>query len=315
MNINKGVFLIVNSLIIALTVYFMGCISAQETATGKLAFQQKQFEKAEDQLTKGVAIDKDDMEAWYMLGVSRIEIGKYEEAKPCFEISKNAYGAERLSYWILKYNDGIDYYNAAVKSKKSKTQKDSTDAVGQFTKSLYDFKACSIIIPDSIISYQMMGDCYANLGKSDSALAIYTTILDKSKSKDDAINIARLMYQSGLTSIHAEQYDGALDIFKKVLNINYLPKDNIYYLGSEFYMGFVYYTVAGKNAKEGKEFKPQLQEVLKYLETLPASLSAEKDKDLLSTTYEILINTYEGLNMPDKADEIKAKKTALDEKK
>jgi hypothetical protein len=97
-----------------------------------------------------------------------------------------------------------------------------------------------------------------------------------------------------------------------VLTINYLPKDNVYYESSQFNVGFAYYMLAGKQAQEQKDFKPTLQEVLKYLEPLTTTL---KDKDLLSATYEVLINTYDGLNMQDKAEEAKAKKAEIEKNK
>jgi len=235
MKSSKYLFICFNSLIIAFTFFIAGCISSPETETGKLAFHQKNYEKAETELTKGVAIDKEDLEAWYMLGVSRVELGKLEESKTCFDKSRKAYGNEMLNYWIIKYNDGIKTFNEGL---SSKSKQDSLGAINNFSKSLMNFRAASIIIPDSIISYQMMGDCFAYLGKSDSAISVYTSILDKSKSKDDATNIAKLMYQTGIKSRQDEKYDGAIEMFKKVLTIPYLPKDNVYYESSQFNVGF-----------------------------------------------------------------------------
>jgi tetratricopeptide (TPR) repeat protein len=302
---NKYFFLLLSSLIIASTVYLSGCISSPETTTGKLAFQQKDFEKAEIELSKGLQTDKEDIEAWYMLGVSRIEIGKYEEARIPFEKSKNAFANEQLNYWILKYNDGIKQFNDGLSSRKVK---DSLGAIRNFDKALRSFKSTTIILPDSITAYQMIGDSYSYLGKTDSALIVYTSILDKSKSKDDAINIAKIMYKNGIELRQADNYEGALTIFKRVVTINYLPKDNTYYETSVFNIGYCNYALAEKAVKDGKDFKPFLNEAVNSLEPLSTTL---KDKDLLSATYEILINCYDALNMPDKKDEISKKKLEL----
>jgi tetratricopeptide (TPR) repeat protein len=305
---NKYFFLLLNILIIAFTVYLTGCISSPETTTGKLAFQQKDFEKAETELTKGVAADKEDMEAWYMLGVSRVEIGKYEEARIPFEKSKTAFSYEQFNYWVLKYNDGIKQFNDGLSSKKNK---DSVGAIRNFGKALISFKASAIIIPDSITSYQMMGDCYSYIGKTDSALIVYTAILDKSKSKDDAINIAKIMYKNGIEQRQAENYDGALKIFNRIITINYLPKDNTYYETSVFNIGYCNYAIAEKAVKDGKDFKPYLNEAVNNLDPLSKSI---KDKDLLNATYEILINCYDALGQQDKKDEVAKKKLDLQNK-
>ncbi len=294
-----------NTILIAMTVYFSGCISSPDTTTGKLAFQQKDYEKAERELSIGVQTDKDDMEAWYMLGVSRVELGKFDEAKMPFEKSKNAFGLEQTNYWILKYNDGIKQFNEGLNSRKTK---DSLGAVRNFGKALNSFRASTIVIPDSITSYQMMGDSYAYLGQSDSALQVYTSILDRSKSKDDAINIAKLMYQTGIKARQADNYAGALEIFKKIVTLNYLPKDNQYYETSLFNIGYCNYALAEQAVKDGKDFKPYLNEALQTLEPLSSVL---KDKDLLSATYEIMINCYDALGQTDKKEEIIKKKQDL----
>ena len=66
-------------------IYFSGCTSAEST-TGKLAFSQKDYVKAEVELKKGLLIDKNDAEGWFMLGYSQIENGHYADAKESFAI-------------------------------------------------------------------------------------------------------------------------------------------------------------------------------------------------------------------------------------
>ena len=286
-------------------VYLSGCISSPETTTGKLAFQQKDFEKAEKELSLGLQTDKEDMEAWYMLGVSRVELGKFDEAKIPFAKSKSAFGLEQTNYWILKYNDGIKQFNEGLNSRKTK---DSLGVIRYFGKALNSFRASTIVMPDSISSYQMMGDSYAYLGQNDSALMVYESILDRSKSKDDAINIAKLMYQTGIKARQDDNYESALDIFKKIVTINYLPKDNQFYQSSLFNIGYCNYALAEKAVKDGKDFKPFLNESLKTLEPLTLVLT---DKDLLGAAYEIMINCYDALGQMDKKDEIIKKKQDL----
>lgn len=300
------------SIIIIVATYFFGCTSAELT-TGKLAYQQKDFLKAEQELTKGLMIDKSDDEGWYMLGYSQIEIGKYEEAKTSFKTAlsiSNKYADYIRNYWIDKFNAGINAFNGGT---KSLGRKDSVSATRNFTNALFYFKGASCITPDSISAYQMMGDCYSYLGKPDSALLMYTGILDKSKSKADAIMIAKILYMSGMKAREAEQWEKAIEIFTKATEIPYLPKDNTYYENSLFNIGFSHYQIATKLATENKgDFKPSLSESVKVLEPLTTS---SKDNTILVNTYEILYNAYDALGMSEKAQDALKKKQELQNKK
>jgi tetratricopeptide (TPR) repeat protein len=296
------------SLVLIIAVYFFGCTSAELT-TGKLAYQQKDFEKAEKELSKGLLIDKTDDEGWYMLGYSQIEIGKFDDAKNSFKTAlsiSNKWSDYIKNYWIDKYNAGIETFNSGLKSVQ---RKDTVVANNKFTKALDFFKAAISIIPDSVNSYQMMGDCYTYLGQQDKALGIYEGILNKSKSKEDAIMIAKILYQSGMKARESEQWDKALEVFKKVMTIKFLPEDNTYYENSIFNVGFANYQIASKIAAENKgEYKPYLTEAVNVLEPL---VKKTKDKALLSNTYEILINAYDALGMNDKKEEAVKKKQEL----
>jgi tetratricopeptide (TPR) repeat protein len=300
------------SCIILISLYFFGCTSAELT-TGKLAYQQKDFEKAERELSKGLLVDKTDEEAWYMLGYSQIEIGKFNEAKNSFKTTlsiSNKFGEYVRNYWIDKYNAGINAFNGGL---KSLGRKDSVMAMKNFSQALNYFKSTTSIIPDSISSYQMMGDCYTYLGKTDSALITYTGILDKSKSKEDAIMIAKILYQTGMKARESERWDKAIEIFKKATEIPYLPKDNTYYENSLFNVGFAHYQIATKIAADNSgDFKPSLSESVKVLEPLSTS---SKDNALLIITYEILYNAYDALGMTEKAQDALKKKQELQNKK
>jgi len=304
-------FVALGIFLLSISVYFYGCTTA-ETTTGKLAYQQKDYVKAEQELSKGVLTDKSDDEAWYMLGYCQIELGKFDEAKKSFKSAlaiSPKFGDYVRNYWIDKYNAGINAFNSGT---KSLGKKDSVMANKNFNTALTSFMAASSIIPDSISSYQMMGDCYTYLGKTDEALKMYTSILDKSKSKADATMIAKILYKSGMSAREGEQWDKALDIFKRATEIPYLPKDNTYYENSLFNIGFCNYQIATKIATENKgDYKPYLNEAVKVLEPLSTS---SKDNAILINTYEILYNAYDALGMSGKAQDALKKKQELQKK-
>ncbi len=304
------VFISLFVLIIAFSIYIAGC-SPAETTTGKLAYNSKDWVKAETELAKGLAIDKNDAEAWFMLGYSQIELQKFSEAtksfKNCLSISQD-FSTQIKSFWIDKFNAGISDFNLGT---KALGKSDKENANRSFTNAIRNFEAASSIIPDSISSYQLIADAYNYMGETDKALALYQSILDKSKSKEDAIMIAKILYTVGIKERQAERYDKAISIFEKVLTIQFLPKDNIYYETSLFNLGFANYQIAVKMATDGKtksEYTPYLNSTIKNLEELT---SATKTKELLKDSYEILYNAYDALGMKDKAEDALNKKNAL----
>jgi len=302
--------LVVLFVISAMSLYLGGCAPA-ETTTGKLAYQQKDWEKAEKELTKGVAIDKNDAEAWYMLGYSQVELGKYAEAQKSFKtvlsLSRD-YDNLIKNYWIDKYNAGIKDYNDGT---KALGKKDTSSSNAYFQRTIKTMNAAIAIMPDSAAAYQLMADSYNYMGQSDKALEIYQSVLDKSKSKEDAIQIARIMYQNGIKARQSEEYEKALGIFNRIIPIPFLPKDNIYYESSLFNIGFANYQIAVKKASDGKgksEYEPYLKEAVKSIEQVVAT---SKDKALLKDSYEILYNAYDALGEKAKADDALNKKNAL----
>ncbi len=295
-----SLFLVINQM--------SGCSSAEIT-TGKLAYQQKDWAKAEVELTKGLTIDKNDAEAWYMLGYSQIELGKYDDARKSFENAKKLsgdFGNLIKNYWIDKFNAGITDFNSGT---KALGRKDSLSANRYFTNSINYFRAAANIIPDSISSFQLIADAYTYLGQPEKALEMYSSILEKSQSKDDAIMIAKILYQSGIKARQAEQYEKAIEIFKNISNVKYLPKDNQYYESSLFNIGFANYQIAVKMASENKgDYKPYLSETVKTLENL---VSISKNSDLLKDSYEILYNAYDALGQKENAENALKKKNEI----
>jgi tetratricopeptide (TPR) repeat protein len=296
-------------LLFAAGIYYSGCSSA-ETTTGKLAFAQKDYAKAEVELKKGLQIDRNDDEAWYMLGVSQIELGKYSDAQESFKrslsISRN-FATEINNYWITKYNAGINNFNAGLDSKQAQNE---AAAMSSFRTALNNFIAASRIIPDSIVSYQLIGDTYIQLGKNDSALMVFNTILDKSKSADDAIAIAKILYESGIVAMNNKNYDRAIEIFGKVRTLNYLPHDNQFYEIALYNSALAQYRIVESmlEANPNYDFKPALREIVTALEELERT---SKNNDLLRDSYDLLIVAYDGLDMPDKRADAERKKAAL----
>lgn len=310
MSLQKRVnFLIFSLLIITNTVYYLGCSSAEST-TGKLAFQQQDYQKAETELLKGLQIDTKDDEGWYMLGYSQIELGKFEEAqqsfKTCLSIS-NLYADKITYYWVEKYNAGAkDFQNGLDLENK----KDSAGARSYYQNALKSFQASAAIIPDSLKSFSAVGESYLALGDKENALLVLNEIVLKSNNPEDAIRVAKVLFNSGLSMMQSSEYMPAIATFKKILTLPNIPKDNPYFETSEYNIGLA----LAKTAEEMRtkdptsNYKDRFAESLTYLEPLTQNL---KKKDLEPQLYEILVSVYANLGMTDKAQDALNKKNAL----
>lgn len=284
---------------------FIGC-SSPELTTGKLAFAQKDFAKAEENLRVGLQTDKNDAEGWYMLGVSQTELEKYEQAKESFKNSlkiSNAYADELFDYWLLKYKASVDYFNNAVGKDSATTYKNLNEAIRYAT-------AASNIIPDSLESYRIIGDAYYYMKNNEKFVSSYEYVYGKSNSVEDAEKLAKAYYLIGLDQRLNEQYDKSIETFNKVIKINDLPKDNLYYESSMLNIGINYYQEALEISKqEGSDYKPTLRESLKYFEPL---LSSKNSKEIRNDVlFEYLIAIYNGLGDTAKEDEMKRLKEEL----
>ncbi len=301
-NSTKILFLFSGVALLLMGIILWSCASAELT-TGKLAFQQRDFEKAEINLKKGLEIDKNDAEGWYMLAVSQTELKKYDEARKSFEtamkVSKQ-YEDERLEYWKLKFNECIKYFNSAV-------GKDSATTANNLIISLDYALAAIAIIPDSLESYRVAGDAYYYLENYDKAIEFYRIPYGKTNSKDDAVNLAKTIYKKGLKLRLDEKFEESVNALKEVMELKALPTDNQYYEASILNIGINYYQEALIVSKEDKDYKPYLKEANVYFERLLNS----KDEKLLKDLYEYLYSSYQALGEEEKAEEIMKLKEKL----
>lgn len=291
---------------LAFAVYVMGCASA-ETTTGKLAFQQKDYVKAEIELQKGLQKNPNDAEAWYMLGYSQFQNGKFNDSH--ISLTKAAslsptYKPYLIEMWGLGINEGVKVLNRGV---DLYNKKDSLKARDEFMRARDYFAFARGVNPDSIQSYQFLADAYTLLGQSDSALALYDFILAKTSSAEDAERAAKLLYNSARNAAQNKNYTDAAVIYDRILSISSLPKSNEYYIGTLFDAGYNQYQLA--LTKESKtEYEPYLRKSLEYLEPYT---QVSNNRETLKSTYQILVEVYEALNMDDKKADAQAKLNAL----
>ena len=346
--------IIVSLFLISFMVYIYGCSSAEST-TGKLAFKTGDYEKAERELIKGLNIDKNDDEGWYMLGVSQIELKKYEEGakslKTSLSISKS-YASNITEYWIGKFNEGAKWFKAGIEAEKNQ---DSVKTVANYNKALDYFLAASYVLPDSLQSFIAAGECYYALGERDKALDVYQKILAKSKNEKDAIRVAELLYDAGfgmldfnnnlekeILDLHKKLdgeiteeektkilkaidelnkkrqniFEDAIGTFEKILGIEMLPKDNTYYEASALFYSYSKAKIGEIIRDANPDSKDHYPVFKEALVVLETLAPSIKDNlDLKIQAYGLLVDVYANLGENQKAQDSLNKKEELEKER
>jgi len=307
--VKRFYLLLMTVFVFSATVYYMGCASAEST-TGKLAFQQKDFAKAEGELKKGLAIDQTDDEGWFMLGYSQIELGKNEEAQSSFKkslsISPN-FGSQITGYWIEKYNAGAKDFKNGIDAEE---KKNNAGAKSFYQEALKSFTAATSIIPDSLKALSALGETYLALGEQDKALLVLKELAAKSNSAESAERVAKVIFNTGINMMSLKNYDAALKTFQEVLTLPSLPKTDPYYETSQYNCGLASAKL-GEDMRikdENSNYKEKFSQALTYLEPLSQGMSTKK---LEPQVWELLVSVYANLGQTDKAQDALKKKDAL----
>lgn len=289
--------------------YFYGCSSAEST-TGKLAFQQQDYAKAESELKKGLAMDPSDDEAWYMLGYSQVELGKLEDAgksfAKCKSISSN-YDSRITQLWVEKFNLGARNFQSGI---ESENKKDKDGAKTSYENALKSFQASYSILPDSIRSLSAIGETYLALGMNDKALETFNELAAKSNTPEGAEKVAKVLFESGMNMMSVNSYQAAAKTFEKVLLIPNLPRDNVYSETSAYNAALAHAKIGEdmRTKDENSNYKDEFVAAQNYLEPLTKKLMT---KELEVKVYELLVSVYANLGMTDEAQDALKKKDEL----
>ncbi len=150
------------------------CGSAEMT-TAKLAIDQKQYDKAEETLIKGLAKNDKDEESWFLLGEVRYELKKYHEMNDAFsralsisDLHKDQIHQYRLDVWSKQFNAGVEAYNMGI------------DNPSKYDEAVQHLELATTILPDSVSTYRALA--LAHYAKKDYPKAI--TTLESAITKD-----------------------------------------------------------------------------------------------------------------------------------
>lgn len=165
----------VAALTLLLTLTGFQCGSSEMT-TAKLAYSQKNLPKADSSFMKEVEKNPANGEAWYYLGMVRLERGNYAGMVEAFkqslsvsnEFEPKIIDAKKYA-WGQMLNAGVNHYNTSVTLAKDAATKDSSDLYRQ--KAIEEYKLALQINPDSVITYQNLAVAQHVSGDYDGEIA------------------------------------------------------------------------------------------------------------------------------------------------
>lgn len=260
--------------------YIEGCSSAEQT-TGKIAYAQGDFAKAEKEFELETKQNPNNADAWYYLAMSRIQLNKTgpaEDAMKKFRKLKkdNSYDSDIIKMWGVKYDQG---YKAVENGKQSAA--DTATQFRLYREAIKDFKAALILLPDS------------------------TFVQNNINSIENRIATIKIkpMIDKGADLIQNKKYDEAIVFLKQAENMG-LEKDNPAYDVINYNMGLAYLKWGEEIRVHNQEanpndttYKEKYRAALPYLEALTKS----KEKKMELSSWELLVQVYGNLNMSDQA--------------
>ncbi len=156
---NFPVFTLIGLVLVALTVTGFQCGSSEMTSA-KLYMSQRNYEKADTALTRELAKNPQNSEAWYLLGRIKLEQGDYPKMVEAFdqslangkEFEKDISDAKKF-VWQISINRGASLYNrSAVLERQSGTTKNDSTAIYR-ENAIAAYKTALSVNPDSVITY------------------------------------------------------------------------------------------------------------------------------------------------------------------
>ena len=182
-----------------------------EMTTAKLAVSQKQYDKAEEALVRGLAKNDKDEEAWFLLGEVRYELKKYREMNEAFsralalsDLHKNEIDRYRLDVWSKQFNAGVEAYNAGASNPI------------KYDEAAQSMELAIAILPDSVSTYRALALAY--FAKKDNARAIEALEngLERNASYGDGIKLlGQIHYSAGDERAVAGDQAGAIASYAK----------------------------------------------------------------------------------------------------
>ncbi|MCX6136224.1 MAG: tetratricopeptide repeat protein [Ignavibacteriales bacterium] len=188
------------------------CSSAELTGA-KLYIQQKNYQKAEDQLIRETQKNPRSEEAFFLLGQVRLELRNYvgmreawENALKISQAHKKEISNQLLYTWGKKFNEGVE----AINSSEEKPE--------LLDKAIEAFNLSVTIMPESLATHRNLGLAYLKKGEIENAAHHFTISFEKGKDVMACRRLGRIYQDSAI--ILQMKFDGTnkpiLEVKRKV---------------------------------------------------------------------------------------------------
>jgi len=181
--------------------YISGCNTAEQT-TGKIAFSQGDYEKAEFEFDKETKQNPNNEEAWFYLAISRFQLNKLSAAETALKeyrkLGKGTFDSDLIKIWGDKYDQGYSAFE------KAKSNTDTSLSMPYYKQAIDHFKAALILMPDSVFVQKN---------------------IDVINNRIATIKVKPLI-DKGADLIKEDKYEAAIENFKQAMNVG-LEKDKI----------------------------------------------------------------------------------------
>jgi len=199
--------------IVLVVLAFWSCQSTEMTSA-KVYLQQKNLDKAEENLLKAIQNEPQNSEAPFLLA-SEVYVKKGEWAKAAEYFAKslainNKFAKKieivRDKYWVDNFNNGAKIYNGMLKDKSQITD----EAIEQAAKY---FQACIILNPNKPEAYSTISKLYLLNKDYDKAVEYLKKAIEHNpKDISSLINLGSIYFQKGELEKSQEMLQKALEV-------------------------------------------------------------------------------------------------------
>ena len=189
--------------LVGLTVTGFQCGSADVTSA-KLYIQHEEWDKAEASLTKEVAKNPANAEAWFLLGQTRMKKLNFSGMMEAFnnslktskEFEKNI--SDNKKYvWGLTLNQGVGFYNKYVSAVKENGQTPKDSARMFLDQAIASYDTAIVVNPDSAVTYQNLAIAYHLNGNFDQEISAMKEAVKRKPADDEYASIINAYIKKG----------------------------------------------------------------------------------------------------------------------
>lgn len=282
---------IIGSSLVLMSIFILIGCQSQELTSAKLYIQQKNYERAEENLLRAEQTEPDNPEVPYLLGSDVYAPNKeWKKMNDAFERSlaigdkyKNDIHKVRLKYWTDEFNAGAKKYNAAVD-----TTGDSQTAL--FNNAIKNFEQAVIILPDKPETYGSLATAYRMTDQIDRALRTFKQAIEKNPDNFAIlVNYGTMLVQEGKTAEALNVLNKAYDL--KPSNTDVIKSlANLYVKNEQPEKALEMYAAAVQEEPENPDL--YFNKAMLYVQ-MSGEVDGEKNPDKMKELYQNAVDNLE----------------------